>query len=76
MWRVSYKKQLVLVKTHYGDQSQGQRRMEQVTTVSKKTTFFLLVLAVSASAKSLNTVQQNTAITATNDRQVRSALYM
>ena len=50
--------------------------MEQVTTMGKKTTFFLLVLAASASAKSLNTVQQNTAITATRDKQVRSVLYM
>ena len=50
--------------------------MEQVTAVGKKTTFFLLVLAVAASAKSLNTDQQNTAITATSDRQVRSALCM
>ena len=46
--------------------------MEQVTAVGKGTTFFLLlVLAASASATSLNTKQQNTAITATSDRQVR-----
>ena len=45
--------------------------MEQVTVLGKWTTSFLLVLAVSASAKSLNTVQQKTAITATIDRQVR-----
>ena len=47
--------------------------MEQVTAVGKGTTFFLLfVLTASASATSLNTKQQNTAITATSDRQVRS----
>ena len=46
--------------------------MEQVTAVGKGTTFFLLlVLAASASATSLNTTQQNTAITATSGRQVR-----
>ena len=47
-------------------------RMEQVKAMGKKITFFLLVLAVAASAKSLNTDQQNTAITATSDRQVRN----
>ena len=48
--------------------------MEQVTAVGKGTTFFLLlVLAASASATSLNTKQQNTTITATSGRQVRSA---
>ena len=47
--------------------------MEQVTAVGKGNTFFLLlVLAASATATSLNTTQQNTAITATSDRQVRS----
>ena len=47
--------------------------MEQVTAVGKETTFFLLlVLAASASATSLNTIQQNTAITATSGKQVRS----
>ena len=47
--------------------------MEQVTAVGKGTTFFLLlVLAASASATSLNTTQQNTAITATSGKQVRS----
>ena len=47
--------------------------MEQVTAVGKGTTvFLLLVLAASATATSLNTTQQNTAITATSDRQVRS----
>ena len=46
--------------------------MEQVTAVGKWITFFLLlVLAASANATSLNTTQQNTAITATNGRQVR-----
>ena len=46
--------------------------MDQVTAMGKGTTFFmLLVLAASASATSLNTTQQNTAITATSDRQVR-----
>ena len=46
--------------------------MEQVTAVGKGTTFFLLlVLAASASATSLNTTQQNTAITATSGKQVR-----
>ena len=46
--------------------------MEQVTAVGKWTTFFLLlVLAASASATSLNTTQQNTAITATSGKQVR-----
>ena len=46
--------------------------MEQVTAVGKGTTFFLLlVLAASASATSLNTTQQNTAITATSSKQVR-----
>ena len=45
--------------------------MEQVTAVGKGTTFFLLlVLAASASATSLNTKQENTAITATSERQV------
>ena len=49
--------------------------MEQVTAVGKGTTFFLLlVLAASASATSLNTTEQNTAISATNDKQVRSVL--
>ena len=49
--------------------------MEQVTAVGKRTTFFLLlVLAASASATSLNTTQQNTAITATSGKQVRSVL--
>jgi len=46
--------------------------MEQVTAVGKGTPFFLLlVLAASASATSLNTTQQNTAITATSGKQVR-----
>ena len=46
--------------------------MEQVTAVGKGTTFFLLlVLAASASATSLNTTQQNTAITVTSGKQVR-----
>ena len=46
--------------------------MEQVTAVGKGTSFFLLlVLAASASATSLNTTQQNTAITATSGKQVR-----
>ena len=46
--------------------------MEQATAVGKGTTFFLLlVLAASASATSLNTTQQNTAITATSGKQVR-----
>ena len=46
--------------------------MEEVTAVGKGTTFFLLfVLAASASATSLNTTQQNTAITATSGKQVR-----
>ena len=51
-----------------------EREMEQVTAVGKRTTFFLLlVLAASASATSLNTTQQNTAITATSDKQVKRA---
>ena len=46
--------------------------MEQVTAVGKGTTFFLLlVLVASASATSLNTTQQNIAITATSGKQVR-----
>ena len=46
--------------------------MDQVKAMGKGTTFFmLLVLAVSASATSLNTTQQNTAITATSGKQVR-----
>ena len=46
--------------------------MEQATAVDKGTTFFLLlVLAASTSATSLNTTQQNTAITATSAKQVR-----
>ena len=46
--------------------------MEQVTAVGKGTTFFLLlVLAASASATSLNTTLQITAITAASDKQVR-----
>ena len=46
--------------------------MEQITAVGKWTTFFLLlVLAASASATSLNTTQQNAAITATRGKQVR-----
>ena len=51
--------------------------MEQVTAVCKGTTFFLLlVLVASASATSLNTTQQNTAISATtnSDKQVRGVL--
>ena len=49
--------------------------MEQVTVVGKGTAFFLLlVLVASATAASLNTTQQNTAITATSDRQVRSVV--
>ena len=45
--------------------------MEKVSAVGKGTTFFLLlVLAASASATSLNTKQQNTAITATSGKQV------
>ena len=51
---------------------ESEREMKQVTAVGKGTTFFLLlVLAVSASATSLNTTQQNTAITATSGKQVR-----
>ena len=47
--------------------------MENVTAVGKATTFFLLlVLAASDSATSLNTKQQNTAITASSGKQVRS----
>ena len=47
--------------------------MEQVTAVGKGTTIFLLlVLAASASTTSLNTTQQNTAITATSGKQVRN----
>ena len=49
--------------------------MEQVTAVGKGNTFFLLlVLAASATATSLKSTQQNTAITATSDRQVRSGV--
>ena len=47
--------------------------MEQVTAVGKGNTFFmLLALAASASATSLNTTQQNTTISATDnsDKQV------
>ena len=48
-----------------------ESEMEQVTAVGKGTTFFLLlVLAASASATSLNTTQQNTAITAASGTQV------
>ena len=60
-----YKRQLVLHSTITGIRVK-QKEMEQFIFGRKKT-FFLLVLAVSASAKSLNT-----AITATSDRQVRS----
>ena len=46
--------------------------MEQVTAVGKGTIFFLLLaLAASAIATSLNTTQQNIAITATSGKQVR-----
>ncbi len=49
-----------------------EREMEQATAVGKGTPFFLLlVLAASTSATSLNTTQQNTAITATSGKQVR-----
>ena len=69
---VLYKRQPPLCLTHCRDQREGEREMEQVTAVGKGTTFFLLlVLAASASATSLNTTQQNTAITATSGKQVR-----
>ena len=67
-----YKRQPPLCLMHCWDQREGEREMEQVTAVGKGTTFFLLlVLAATACATSLNTTQQNTAITATNGRQVR-----
>jgi len=53
-----------------------EREMEQVTAVSKCTTFsffLLLALAASASAVFLNTTkQENIVITVSSDRQVRS----
>ena len=49
--------------------------MEQVTAVGKGTAFLLLlVLAASATTTSLKSTQQNTAITATSDRQVSSGV--
>ena len=57
---------------HCWDQREGEREMEQVTAVGKGTIFFLLLaLAASAIATSLNTTQQNIAITATSGKQVR-----
>ena len=73
VWRLLYKRQPALCLTHCWDQREGEREMEQVTAVGKGNTFFLLlVLAACATATSLKSTQQNTAITATSDRQVRS----
>ena len=70
--RCSIKRQPPHYLTHCWDQCDRQREMEEVTAVGKGTTFFLLlVLAASTSATSLNTTQQNTAITATSGKQVK-----
>ena len=79
---VLYKRQPPLCLTYCWDQREGdrEREMEQVTAVGKGTTFFLLlVLAASANATSLNTTQQNTAITATSGNQaskIQSSSYV